>query len=141
MTRRAAPAKEDPHSDVPVAGVADRSISVDAAAPDGSGGAAAHAAALSRADLPALPGLRVLAERPVLWIDLDDPAGPGLDALATRFGFHELAVEDCRNHPQLAKIDQFEGHAFLIAQAAALALFADLEHMGLKRSTAVAARA
>ena len=120
MTRRAAPAKNDPRPDATaaVADVADASASAVAAAPGGSGSAAAlHAPALSRAGLPALPGLRVLAERPVLWIDLDDPAGPGLDALATRFGFHELAVEDCRNHPQLAKIDQFEGHAFLIANS------------------------
>jgi magnesium transporter len=78
---------------------------------------ASSAAALARAGLGPLPGLRVLAEQPVLWIDLDDPAGPALDALAARFGFHELAVEDCRNHPQLAKIDQFEGHAFLIANS------------------------
>jgi magnesium transporter len=78
---------------------------------------AASPAALARLGLPDLPALRVLAEQPVLWIDLDDPAGPGLDALAARFAFHELAVEDCRNHPQLAKIDQFEGHTFLIANS------------------------
>lgn len=65
-----------------------------------------------------LPGVRVLAERPgVLWLDLDDPNGPGLDELAARYGFHELSVEDCRNHPQLAKLDSFPDHVFLIANS------------------------
>jgi magnesium transporter len=63
-------------------------------------------------------GLRVLAETAHLtWIDLDDPASPALDDLAQRYGFHELAVEDCRNHPQLAKIDPFPEHVFLIANS------------------------
>jgi magnesium transporter len=63
-------------------------------------------------------GLRVLAETSGLtWIDLDDPASPALDEVAARFGFHELAVEDCRNQPQLAKIDPFPEHVFLIANS------------------------
>ena len=63
-------------------------------------------------------GLRVLAETAELtWLDLDDPASPELDVLAARYGFHELAVEDCRNHPQLAKIDQFPAHVFLVANS------------------------
>lgn len=63
-------------------------------------------------------GLRVLIETPsLIWIDLDDPASPALDRLAAEHGFHELAVEDCRNHPQLAKIDPFDDHVFLIANS------------------------
>ncbi|MFN2432043.1 MAG: magnesium/cobalt transporter CorA [Gemmatimonadota bacterium] len=66
----------------------------------------------------ALPGTRVLADTPsLLWIDVDDPAGIALDELAARYGFHELAVEDCRNHPQLAKLDTFDDHLFLIANS------------------------
>ena len=65
-----------------------------------------------------LRGLRVLAERPgLLWLDVEDPAGPGLDDLAARYGFHPLAVEDCRNRPQLAKLDTFPDHLFLIANS------------------------
>ncbi len=62
--------------------------------------------------------MRVLAETPALtWLDLDDPASPALEELAARYGFHELAVEDCRNEPQLAKIDPFPEHVFLIANS------------------------
>lgn len=73
-----------------------------------------------RAGLEGAPaeGSRVLIKTPTLtWIDVSDPAGPALDALAERYGFHELAVEDSRNHPQLAKIDQFSDHLFLIANS------------------------
>jgi magnesium transporter len=37
-----------------------------------------------------------------------------LDDLAARHGFHELALEDCRNPIQLAKIDEYDGYRFLI---------------------------
>lgn len=65
------------------------------------------------------PGaVRVLIETPNLtWLDLDDPGSPALDELAERFGFHELAVEDCRNDAQLAKLDPFPEHLFLIANS------------------------
>ncbi|HEY7462441.1 MAG TPA: magnesium/cobalt transporter CorA [Gemmatimonadota bacterium] len=65
------------------------------------------------------PGVvRVLVETPNLtWLDLDDPGSPALDELAERYGFHELAVEDCRNDAQLAKLDPFPEHLFLIANS------------------------
>jgi len=50
----------------------------------------------------------------LLWLDLDDPMSPKLDELAARYGFHELAVEDCRHYSQLAKIDYYDGYSFLI---------------------------
>ena len=50
----------------------------------------------------------------LLWLDLDDPMSPELDALAARYGFHELAVEDCRHHTQLAKLDYYDGYSFII---------------------------
>lgn len=37
-----------------------------------------------------------------------------LDDLAVRYGFHELAIEDCRHHIQLAKIDYYDGYSFII---------------------------
>jgi magnesium transporter len=76
-------------------------------------------AAPSRSVPPPVPtGARVLIDAPgLLWLDIEDPAGPALDELAARYGFHELAVEDCRNHPQLAKIDPFPGYTFLIANS------------------------
>ncbi len=50
----------------------------------------------------------------LLWLDLDDPMSRELDDLAARYGFHELAVEDCRHHIQLAKLDYYEGYTFII---------------------------
>src|SRR5207302_655128 len=34
--------------------------------------------------------------------------------LAVRYGFHELAIEDCRHHIQLAKLDYYDGYSFII---------------------------
>jgi len=60
-------------------------------------------------------GLRTILESPgLLWLDLDDPMSHDLDDLAARYGFHELAVEDCRHHLQLAKLDYYDGYSFLI---------------------------
>ncbi|PYT08493.1 MAG: magnesium and cobalt transport protein CorA [Acidobacteria bacterium] len=59
--------------------------------------------------------LRTLVDTPgLLWLDLGDPMSHELDDLAARYGFHELAVEDCRHQLQLAKLDYYEGYSFLI---------------------------
>jgi magnesium transporter len=64
---------------------------------------------------PATKGLRTLIDVPgLLWLDLDDPMNKALDDLAAHYGFHELAVEDCRNKQQLAKVDYYDGYAFYI---------------------------
>ena len=60
-------------------------------------------------------GLRTLIDQPgLLWLDLSDPMSSELDRLAEQYGFHELAVEDCRSNLQLAKIDYYDGYSFLI---------------------------
>jgi magnesium transporter len=64
---------------------------------------------------PATKGLRTLIDIPgLLWLDLDDPMSKALDDLAAHYGFHELAVEDCRNKQQLAKVDYYDGYSFYI---------------------------
>jgi magnesium transporter len=50
----------------------------------------------------------------LLWLDLADPMSRDLDDLAARYGFHELAIEDCRHHLQLAKLDYYDGYSFII---------------------------
>ncbi|MFY9557385.1 MAG: magnesium/cobalt transporter CorA [Blastocatellia bacterium] len=50
----------------------------------------------------------------LLWLDLDEPTSHQLDDLAVRYGFHELAVEDCRQHIQLAKVDYYDDYSFII---------------------------
>jgi magnesium transporter len=62
-----------------------------------------------------LRGLRTVVDQPgLLWLDLDDPMSPALDELAVRYHFHELAIEDCRHRLQLAKVDYYDGHNFII---------------------------
>ena len=48
------------------------------------------------------------------WYHVDDPRGPALDELAAQYGLHELAIEDCRNQRQRAKLEEYEGHLFVI---------------------------
>jgi magnesium transporter len=63
-------------------------------------------------------GLRTIVGRPgLLWLDLSEPMSKELDDLALRYGFHELAVEDSRSHLQLAKIDYYDGYAFVIVNS------------------------
>jgi magnesium transporter len=51
------------------------------------------------------------------WFHVEDTKGPVLDALAAHFGLHELAVEDCRHIGQRAKVEEYEGHVFIVANA------------------------
>jgi magnesium transporter len=64
---------------------------------------------------PATKGLRTLINHPgLLWLDLDEPMSQALDDLAAEHHFHELAVEDCRNKQQPAKVDYYDGYSFYI---------------------------
>ena len=48
------------------------------------------------------------------WYHVEDVRGAALDALAAEFGLHDLAVEDCRNQRQRAKLEEYDRHLFLI---------------------------
>ena len=48
------------------------------------------------------------------WYHVTDPKGPALDELAAQYGLHELAIEDCRNHRQRAKLEDYDSHIFVI---------------------------
>jgi magnesium transporter len=50
----------------------------------------------------------------LLWIDLEAPSPEVLQAVATDFDFHPLAVEDATQEHQRAKIDQYDGSYFLV---------------------------
>src|SRR5215212_7109395 len=77
--------------------------------------AAETQAADIRADGKKARGLRTLIDAPgLLWLDLDDPMSSALDDLAKSYGFHELAVEDCRHTTQLAKVDYYDNQTFII---------------------------
>jgi magnesium transporter len=48
------------------------------------------------------------------WFHVEDVKGPALGALAAEFKLHELAVEDCRSSGTRAKLDDYNGHLFLV---------------------------
>jgi magnesium transporter len=50
----------------------------------------------------------------LLWIDLEAPSPEVLQAVASDFDFHPLAVEDASQEHQRAKIDQYDNSYFLV---------------------------
>src|SRR5881628_3000372 len=48
------------------------------------------------------------------WVNVRDPASPGLDRLASEEGYHPLDVEDCRHRNQIAKVTPHEGYTFIV---------------------------
>lgn len=48
------------------------------------------------------------------WYEVEDPNSPQLDALAKRFGLHELQVEDCRHRPQRSKYEEHASYLFCV---------------------------
>ena len=60
--------------------------------------------------------LSELRDRPA-WLDISDPADSDLALVADELGLHPLAVEDAQHRDQRPKIDQYEGHYFLVFYA------------------------
>ena len=56
----------------------------------------------------------------VCWIDLEDFDDKDLALLQQRFGFHPLAIEDCSNRKQRPKIDEYDGHLFVVVNEISL---------------------
>lgn len=69
-------------------------------------------------ELPAAAAACLVGERAGFrWFHIEDTKGPALDQLAALFGLHELAIEDCRHIGQRAKVEEYEGHIFVVANA------------------------
>ena len=60
--------------------------------------------------------LRKACDEPelVLWVDVQDPDEAELERLRHEFGFHLLAIEDCRNRHQRPKVDEYSGYYFIV---------------------------
>jgi len=56
----------------------------------------------------------------VVWADVTDPQDQDFDDLAREFGFHPLAIEDCRHPHQRPKIDEYSGYYFIVLYEASL---------------------
>ena len=50
------------------------------------------------------------------WIDLAAADPKALELLRERFQFHPLAIEDCAHLDQRPKLEEYEGHLFLVTQ-------------------------
>jgi magnesium transporter len=56
----------------------------------------------------------------VLWVDVSDPTGQDFDELAKEFGFHPLAIDDCRFPHQRPKVEEYPGYYFIVLYEAQL---------------------
>jgi magnesium transporter len=57
---------------------------------------------------------QALLQQP-LWIDLEEPTPDEMAAVATRFGFHPLAVEDALDaRDQRPKLDWYDGYRYMV---------------------------
>lgn len=63
----------------------------------------------------------LVPEQGFAWIDVLDCKGDDIARLQRSFGLHELAVEDSMSIAQLAKVDLYPDHVFVVAKAATLA--------------------
>ncbi len=55
------------------------------------------------------------------WIDLEAQDAAQLTILEERFHFHPLALEDCANFGQRPKLEEYDGHIFIVTQGFTLA--------------------
>jgi magnesium transporter len=69
------------------------------------------------------PGqLKFLRANPanVIWVEVTAPTDEDYSLLASEFGFHELAIEDCRHAHQRPKVEEYAGYYFLVLYEAEL---------------------
>ena len=59
-----------------------------------------------------------LAEGTFFWLDLDRPEAGDLEILRELFEFHPLALEDSWKFGQRPKLEEYEGHVFLVVYGA-----------------------
>jgi magnesium transporter len=60
------------------------------------------------------PRIAELSANGLTWIHVDEPGPLEAAALAERFGFHELDVEDILSKRQRPKIDEYENYLFVV---------------------------
>ncbi len=63
------------------------------------------------------PARAVAPDGAVLWVHASSPTEPELEWLGARFGFDALALEDSAHRGQRSKVDEFDGHLFVVFHA------------------------
>jgi len=64
--------------------------------------------------MPVEPRIAELSANGLTWIHVDEPGPLEAAALADRFGFHDLDVEDILSKRQRPKIDEYENYLFVV---------------------------
>ncbi len=62
-------------------------------------------------------GLDLLDGQGMVWVDLQRQGPPEVECVARRFGLHPLEAEDCLNLDQRPKLEEYEGHLFLVVHS------------------------
>lgn len=60
---------------------------------------------------------RPIADGNLVWLDIPTPTEDDLNWLAREYKFHPLAIEDCRNFDQRAKVEPYDGYLFISVDA------------------------
>lgn len=55
-----------------------------------------------------------------VWLDLEAPSQEELSFLENPFHFHPLTIEDCINHDQRAKVEDYQDYLFMVTQCLTL---------------------
>lgn len=55
-----------------------------------------------------------LRDTGTLWVDLSSPTDEEFDSIAKLFGWHPLAIEDCRVETHLPKVDDYKDYLLLV---------------------------
>ncbi len=66
---------------------------------------------------PEALGSLLAREDGFVWVDLPECDEAALDLLAKHFGFHQLAIRDCRERNHIAKLRAYPDHLFAILHA------------------------
>ena len=81
-------------------------------------------------DLPALARLR--GHYPVAWVNVDGVGHAGtVEAIGEAFALHRLALEDVMHVAQRPKVEDFDGHLFIVVKMARRCPKLDLEQVGI----------
>jgi len=54
------------------------------------------------------------SESIINWIDIEAPGDQEYSGLETKFGFHSLAIEDCKHFSLFPKMDEYDDYVFLV---------------------------
>jgi magnesium transporter len=81
-------------------------------------------------DIPAVARLR--GHYPVIWVNVDGVGHAGtVEAVGNAFGLHRLALENVMHVAQRPKVEEYEGHLFVVVKMARRAPTLDLEQVSM----------